>query len=77
MIPSAETLNAFAAAWAALMGSILWQSTVLALVVAGISFRLRHASPSVRYWLWQIIAIKLLILPLWTLTVPQPSFLGC
>src|SRR5205807_10515736 len=43
--------------------------------VAGISLRLRHASPSIRYWLWQIIAIKLLILPLWTLAVPRPSFL--
>ncbi len=76
MIPSAETLNTFAAAWAALLGSILWQSTVLAFVVAGISFRLRHSSPSIRYWLWQIIAIKLLILPFWTLAVPWPSFLG-
>jgi hypothetical protein len=42
-----------------LMGSILWQSTVLALVVAGISFRFRHSSPSMRYWLWQIIANQL------------------
>ena len=77
MIPNAATLNAFAAAWAALMGSILWQSTVLALVVAGISFQFRHSSPSLRYWLWQIIAIKLLIVPLWNLTVPRPSFLDC
>jgi beta-lactamase regulating signal transducer with metallopeptidase domain len=76
MIPSAEMLNTFAAAWTVLMGSILWQSTVLALVVGGISFRFRRSSPSMRYWLWQIIAIRLLILPLWTLTVPGPSLLS-
>src|SRR5438445_494609 len=75
MIPSAETLNTFAAAWAALLAGALWQSTVLALVVAGINSRLRDASPSLRYWLWQIIAFKLLLLPLWTVAVPWPGFL--
>jgi Tol biopolymer transport system component len=45
MIPYVETLNTFAAAWAALLGGVLWQSTVLACLVAGVSFRYRHSSP--------------------------------
>jgi beta-lactamase regulating signal transducer with metallopeptidase domain len=76
MIPSAETLNRFAETWAALVGGMLWQSTILALAVAAVGLRLRDSSPGVRYWLWQIVALKLLILPFWALAVPLPEFLG-
>jgi beta-lactamase regulating signal transducer with metallopeptidase domain len=76
MIATAETLNRFAETWAGFVGGMLWQSTILALVVAAVCLRLRDSSPGIRYWLWQIVALKLLILPLWTLAVPLPEFLG-
>ncbi len=37
-----------------------------------IALALRGSSPAVRYWLWQIVAIKLLLMPLWSWTLPVP-----
>lgn len=53
----------------ALAGVALWQATIVAIVVALVAFALRRSSPAVRYWLWQLVAIKLLLLPLgsWSL----------
>ncbi len=67
-------LNQWAAIWAELMWAVLWQSTLLIVVVALIARLLRRASPVVRYWLWQIVAIKLLLMPFWTLAIPMPSW---
>ncbi len=57
------------------MWAILWQSTLLVSVVALVAVLLRRAAPAVRYWLWQIVAIKLLLMPFWTMVVPLPSLL--
>ncbi len=65
-------LNELATIWAELMWAVLWQSTLLIVVVAAIARLLRPAAPVVRYWLWQIVAIKLLLMPFWTLAVPMP-----
>jgi len=67
-----ESLNRLSLVWVALMGAILWQSTVLVLVVTGVALLLRRVSPRVRYWLWQIVTIKLLLMPFWVLAVPLP-----
>jgi bla regulator protein BlaR1 len=67
-----DQLNQVSLAWAALMGAILWQSTLLVLVVTIVAALLRGASPRVRYWLWQIVTIKLLVMPFWVLAVPIP-----
>ena len=50
--------------------AVVWQSTLVAGVVAAVAWLLRHSSPAVRYWLWQIVAIKILLAPAWTLAVP-------
>jgi beta-lactamase regulating signal transducer with metallopeptidase domain len=68
-----EYLNNRAAAWAGTVWAVTWQSMLLALVVGAVAFLLRRSSPAVRYWLWQIVAVKLLIMPFWTLAVPLPS----
>ena len=39
-----------------------------------IAWLLRRSSPVVRYWLWQIVAIKLLLMPFWTFAIPLPSW---
>jgi beta-lactamase regulating signal transducer with metallopeptidase domain len=66
----AQTLNALAADWSTLMVAVVWQSTLLAGVVAIVAWLLRRSTPAIRYWLWQIVAIKMLLAPLWTLAVP-------
>ncbi|MCH7688737.1 MAG: M56 family metallopeptidase [Planctomycetes bacterium] len=68
-----ESLNHISENWTELMWAVLWQSTLLVGVVAVIAILLGRSSPVVRYWLWQIVAIKLLLMPFWTLAVPIPS----
>ncbi len=68
-----ETINAAAAAWAPTMLAIIWQSTLLAALVAAACWALRRQSPRVRYWLWLLLAGKLLVLPLWTVNMPWPQ----
>lgn len=76
MSKTLEQLNAWAEAWADLMWAILWQSTLLIAVIAAIALLLRRSSPNVRYWLWQIVAVKLLLMPFWTLSIELPSWAG-
>ncbi|HEV3137874.1 MAG TPA: M56 family metallopeptidase [Pirellulales bacterium] len=67
-----DALNNVSAAWTPLVVAIVWQSTLLAILVAVIARALRRSSPAVRYWLWQIVAIKLLAAPLWSITLAVP-----
>ncbi|MBL9121988.1 MAG: M48 family metalloprotease, partial [Planctomycetaceae bacterium] len=76
MTPAVAALNSWSDSWATLVVALVWQSTLLALVVAGVCWTLRRASPAIRYWLWQIVALKLLLIPLWTVTLPLPGFLA-
>jgi Zn-dependent protease with chaperone function len=69
-----DTLNAGSAAWASLCWAIVWQSSLLAGAVAIAARGLRRAPPEVRYWLWQAVAIKLLIMPFWIVPVGLPAF---
>jgi beta-lactamase regulating signal transducer with metallopeptidase domain len=71
-----QNLNGSSDAWMRLMGAILWQSALLVGLIALVALLLRRASPVVRYWLWQIVAIKLLLMPFWTLAIPLPSWAG-
>jgi beta-lactamase regulating signal transducer with metallopeptidase domain len=68
-----ENLNAWSGPWLSLTWAIVWQSTLLAGVAAGIAVLLRRAAPGLRYWLWQIVAIKLLLMPFWIVWVPLPA----
>ncbi len=68
------TLNGWAEGWLGAMGAVLWQSSLLVGLAALVAWRLRRSSPVVRYWLWQIVAVKLLLMPFWTFAVPWPSW---
>lgn len=72
MLGAIEWLNHWGAAWTALVGVALWQSTLVACVVGIAVLALRRSSPAVRYWLWQLVAIKLLIVPvgIWSIGLP-------
>jgi beta-lactamase regulating signal transducer with metallopeptidase domain len=74
MLPTIETLNQVSPVWIKLMWAVLWQSTLLAGLVAVIALLLRRSSPAARYWLWQIVAVKLVLMPFWTWSVPLPSW---
>jgi len=73
MATIAESLNHLSATWAGLILAAIWQSTFLAILIALVASRLKTASPGVRYWLWQIVAFKLLIVPFWTVLIPWPA----
>ena len=74
MLTTILTLNEWAERWLDAMAAILWQSVVLVALAALIAWFLRRSSPVVRYWLWQIVAIKLLLMPFWSFAVPLPSW---
>ena len=67
-----NTINGVSTIWTGLVWAVVWQWTVLVVVVAVLAWCLRRSSPAVRYWLWQILAIKLLLMPFWTVAVPFP-----
>lgn len=63
--------NACAVVWGDRMWAVLWQSTLFAILVALVTVLfLRRSSPGVRYWVWQVVAIKLLVMPFWTYAIP-------
>jgi hypothetical protein len=72
----AAALDAAAAGALPVAGAVLWQSTLLAVAVALACGGLRRAGPAVRYWLWQVVALKLLVMPFWTVAVPWPAWPG-
>ena len=74
MLTTISTLNGWAGGWLGAMFAVLWQSTLLIAIAALVSWCLRRSSPVVRYWLWQIVALKLLLMPFWTFAVPWPAW---
>lgn len=74
MSPLVELLNAWSADCTRLVWAVLWQSTLLACAIAAVCRCVPRTSPAVRHWLWQIVALKLLLMPFWTLAVPWPDW---
>lgn len=69
-----QNLNAWSSDWLALMWAFLWQSTLLVGLAAVLAALLRRSSPVLRWWLWQIVAVKLLMMPFWTLAIELPAW---
>ncbi|GMV93391.1 MAG: hypothetical protein AMXMBFR82_31690 [Candidatus Hydrogenedentota bacterium] len=65
-----EVTNEFAPHWAGVMWAAVWQSSILAAAVLGITLLLRRFSPSLRYWLWMLVVLRLLVVPLGTVSLP-------
>jgi beta-lactamase regulating signal transducer with metallopeptidase domain len=68
-----EGFNSWSMTMTAIAAAVLWQSALLAGVAAGLCWLLRRSSPVGRYWCWQIVALKLLVMPWWVLAVPLPG----
>src|SRR5690348_2984318 len=73
---SLAAFNDWSASVTSLAAAILWQSTLWAALVAGVCWLLKRSTPALRYWCWQIVALKLLLMPWWIVAVPLPSFWG-
>ncbi|MCP4640251.1 MAG: M48 family metalloprotease [bacterium] len=65
-----QLANALGDQWWAIMWPALWQSTALALIIYLVSKAPHAASPSIRFWLWMLVPLRLLVMPL--MTVPLP-----
>jgi len=68
-----DAFNLVAEAWAGLAWAVAWQSTVMVGAFALVALGLRRSPPGARYWLWQLAAIKLLIMPLWSVSIALPA----
>ena len=70
-----EQLNSLAQAWWDWMGPMFWQMGVLVLVIGAVDFLLRrHLWPQLRYALWLLILVRLILPPTFSLStglVPQ------
>lgn len=76
MSPVIDLLNRLAGAWASLAWAIAWQSSLLVGVFALVALGMRRSPPGLRYWLWQIAAIMLLVMPLWIISIVLPTSPG-
>lgn len=74
MLTMILTLNGWAERWLATMGAFVWQSTLLVVIATLAAWLLKRSSPQVRYWLWQIVVLKLLLMPFWSFYVPLPTW---
>jgi beta-lactamase regulating signal transducer with metallopeptidase domain len=72
MVTTVLTLNEWGQRWIVAMAAVLWQSMILVALATLIAWWLRRSSPAVRYWLWLIVGVKLLLMPFWTFAVPVP-----
>ncbi|HVW39290.1 MAG TPA: M56 family metallopeptidase, partial [Pirellulales bacterium] len=73
---SPTAFNDWSASLTSLAAAIVWQSTLWAALAAGVCWLLKRSAPALRYWCWQIVALKLLLMPWWIVVVPLPSFLA-
>ena len=70
-----RVLNGVAEQWYSMMSTAVVQSLLLLLLAAVVSTLLRKQRASLRFWLWQFIALKLLALPfsLLVFVLPLPT----
>jgi len=65
-----EITNGLATRWVDAMWPTIWQSAVLAGVVYLLTLCLRRLSAAVRFWLWMLVPLRLLVMPLITVSLP-------
>jgi len=75
VMPTAFQFNQAAEVWFDHLARITWQSALLVLVVTVAVGWFRHCPPRVRCWIWRVVALKLLLMPFWTVAVEAPGWL--
>ena len=72
-----EMVNGIAGQWSQGMGLVVWQSAALAAVVYLVTLCIRRISAAACFWLWMLVPLRLLVMPLITISLPllpAPSF---
>ena len=65
-----QTVDGLGTSWAEVMWRALWQSAVLAAAIYGLAYCLRRQPAALRYWLWMLVPLRLLVMPLVTFPLP-------
>ncbi len=65
-----EIANTLAGRWSDGMWLIIWQSAALATIIYLLTLCIRRASAAVRFWLWMLVPLRLLVMPLLTISLP-------
>lgn len=65
-----EIANELAGRWLDGMWAVVWQSTALAVTVYLLTLCIRRASAAARFWLWMLVPLRLLAMPLITISLP-------
>ena len=65
-----EWANGLAGHWARGMWPVLWQTAALAAIVGLIVLCSRRMSPALRFWLWMLVPLRLLVMPLIVIALP-------
>ena len=60
-----STLNAVSSAWLGVAWAVTWQACLMVAVFGLVAWLVRRASPTLRCWVWQVAALKLLVMPFW------------
>jgi len=64
-----EELNFISTTWFTWMASMFWQVSLLIIIIGGIDLLIRNwAWPQIRYALWILVLLKLIIPPSWSFT---------
>src|SRR3954453_11730079 len=66
-------LNELGSPLNSIVAAVLWQATLLAIAIGLVCRVLPRSWPNVRFWLWQLVAIKLLLMPFWSAELELPS----
>jgi beta-lactamase regulating signal transducer with metallopeptidase domain len=70
MIAVVERLNSLGQSWATLVWALAWQSALVVAAFAVVALAMRRSAPALGYWLWQLAAIKMLVMPIWIVSIP-------
>ncbi len=69
MFTSIEFANELSTRWAEGIWPIVWQSAILAAAIFLLTRQLVKA-PAIRFWLWMLVPLRMLVMPILTITIP-------
>ena len=65
-----EIINGIALRWSDGMWLIVWQSAALAAIIYLVTVFIRRASAATCFWLWMLVPLRLIVMPLITISLP-------
>ena len=65
-----EIINSIASRWSDGMWLVVWQSAALAAIIYLLTLCIRRISAATCFWLWMLVPLRLLVMPLMTISLP-------